>query len=127
MSHMTDYLENAIANAVVGTASYTSPTNVYLALYTTAPTDSTSGTEVSGNGYSRQQISFGNPSNGIVSNTANVSFTASTGNQFSAVACGITDASTAGNILFTRGISSSTATDSKAILFQTGDITITFD
>ena len=127
MSNMTNYLENAIANAVVGTASYTSPANVYLSLYTVAPTESTSGTEVSGNGYSRQEITFGNPTDGVVSSTANVTFTASAGNSFSAVAYGVTDASTAGNILFYKNTATVEATDTESLVFQTGDITITFD
>ena len=127
MANMTNYLENALANAVVGTASYTSPANVYLALYTVAPTESTAGTEVSGNGYARQQITFGNPVDGVVTNTANVSFTASAGNSFNALAYAVTDASTSGNILFVKTTSTVEATDSEAILFQTGDITITFD
>jgi hypothetical protein len=126
MSHMTDYLENAIANAVVGGTNYTAPANVYVALYSVAPTESTSGTEVTGNGYSRKEVTF-SVANGVATSTGNITFSASAGNSFTANAVAVVDASTSGNILFTRGVNTLTAEDGINIVFETGDITITFD
>ena len=53
MSEMSNYLENALVNAVLRNTSYTSPATVYLALYTSDPTDADAGTEVSGTSYAR--------------------------------------------------------------------------
>jgi len=70
MSEMSNYLENALINATLRNTSYTSPATVYLALYTSDPTDADTGTEVTGNAYVRQSITFGAPSNGASTNTA---------------------------------------------------------
>lgn len=46
----------------------------YLALYTTNPTASDTGTEVTGGSYSRKAITFGSTTGGARSNTASISF-----------------------------------------------------
>ena len=45
MAEMSNYLENALINATLRNTGYTSPTTVYLALYTTDPTDADAGDE----------------------------------------------------------------------------------
>lgn len=55
MAEMSNYLENALINATLRNTSYTSPATVYLALYTSDPTDADSGTEVSGTPMSVKQ------------------------------------------------------------------------
>jgi hypothetical protein len=100
MSEMSNYLENALINATLRNTSYTSPTTVYLALYTTDPTDADSGTEVSGNAYARQSITFGAPSDGVSTNSAAIEFPQATGAWGTVAYVGIRDASTAGNLLY---------------------------
>lgn len=100
MAEMSNYLENALVNAVLRNTAYTSPTTVYLALYTSDPTDADSGTEVSGNAYARQSITFGAPSNGVSTNSAAIEFPQATGSWGTVAYVGIRDASTAGNLLF---------------------------
>lgn len=100
MSEMSNYLENALINATLRNTSYTSPATVYLALYTTDPTDADSGTEVSGNAYARQSITFGAPSNGVSTNSAAIEFPQATGAWGTVAYVGIRDASTAGNLLY---------------------------
>jgi len=100
MSEMSNYLENALINATLRNTAFTSPTTVYLALYTTDPTDADSGTEVSGNAYARQSITFGAPSNGVSTNTAAIEFPQATGSWGTVAYVGIRDASTAGNLLY---------------------------
>ena len=39
MAEMSNYLENALINATLRNTSYTTPTTVYVALYTSDPTD----------------------------------------------------------------------------------------
>lgn len=100
MSEMSNYLENALVNAVLRNTSYTSPTTVYLALYTTDPTDADTGTEVSGNAYARQSITFGAPSNGVTTNSAVIEFPQATGSWGTVAYVGIRDSLTTGNLLF---------------------------
>ena len=58
MAGFTDYLEDKVVNHLFGGTAYTAPTTWYCGLLTAAPTDSTSGTEVSGGSYARQAISW---------------------------------------------------------------------
>lgn len=54
---MSSYLEAAVLNWFKGTTFPAAPANLYCALYTAAPNDSSaSGTEVSGNNYSRVAV-----------------------------------------------------------------------
>ena len=48
MAAASDYLEAALLDATLRATSYTSPSTVYLALYTSDPGDDNSGTECSG-------------------------------------------------------------------------------
>ena len=100
MAEMSNYLENALINATLRNTSYTSPTTVYLALYTSDPTDADSGTEVSGGSYARQSITFGAPSNGVSTNSAAIEFPQSTGTWGTVTHIGIRDALTTGNLLY---------------------------
>lgn len=100
MSEMSNYLENALINVTLRNTAYTSPTTVYLALYTTDPTDADTGTEVSGGSYARQAITFGVPSNGVSTNTAAIEFPQATGSWNTITHVGIRDALTAGNLLY---------------------------
>ena len=115
MAEMSNYLENALINATLRNTSYTSPTTVYLALYTDDPTDADTGTEVSGGSYARQSITFGAPSNGTSTNSAAIEFPAATGNWGTITHVGIRDALTSGNLLY------HTALDASKTI-NTGDI-----
>ena len=107
MAEMSNYLENALVNAVLRNTAYTSPTTVYLALYTSDPTDADAGTEVSGNAYARQSITFGSPSNGVTTNSAAIEFPQATGSWGTVAYVGIRDASTGGNLLFHTALDAS--------------------
>jgi len=100
MAAMSDYLENALINAVLRGTTYTSPSKVYIALYTSDPTDAKTGTEVTGGAYARQEITFGAPTNGVSYSTADVLFPVATASWGTVTHIGIFDASTAGNLLF---------------------------
>ena len=100
MAEMSNFLENALINAILRNTAYTSPAVVYLALYTSDPTDADTGTEVTGNGYARQSITFGAPSNGVSTNSAAIEFPQATGSFGTVTHVGIRDALTAGNLLF---------------------------
>jgi hypothetical protein len=100
MAEMSNHLENALINATLRNTSYTSPATVYLALYTSDPTDADTGTEVSGGSYARQAITFDSPSNGVTSNTAAIEFPQATGTWGTITYVGIRDALTTGNLLY---------------------------
>ena len=122
---MTYNLANKLANATVANVSYSSPATVYTALYSTPPTVSTSGTELTGNGYARQSTAFGTPVNGTIASTANVSFTAS-GNAWPiTTAVAIVDASTGGNIMYFQGIAGRNVQAGDTLTFEAGDIVVT--
>ena len=115
MAEMSNYLENALINATLRNTSYTSPSVVYLGLYTSDPTDADTGTEVSGGSYARQAITFGAPSNGVTTNTAAIEFPQATANWGTVGWIGIENALTGGNLLYHSPLDAS-----KAI--ATGDI-----
>jgi hypothetical protein len=102
MAEMSNYLENALINVTLRATSYTAPTTVYVALYTTDPTDADIGTEVStsGTAYARTAVTFGAPSNGVSTNSADVTFPTATGSFGTVTHVGLRDASTAGNLLY---------------------------
>lgn len=107
MAEMSNYLETALINATLRNTSYTSPATVYLALYTSDPTDADSGTEVSGTSYARQSITFGAPSNGVSTNSAAIEFPQAGGSWGTVTHVGIRDASTSGNLLYHTSLDAS--------------------
>jgi hypothetical protein len=78
MSALTNYGEGALYDHVFNIATFTPPGTWYLALFTTDPTDAMSGSEVVGNGYARQAITFGAHVGGVGSNNAIVTFPVAT-------------------------------------------------
>jgi hypothetical protein len=109
MAEMSNYLENALINATLRNTSYTSPSVVYLGLYTSDPTDADTGTEVSGGSYARQAITFGAPSNGVTTNTAAIEFPQATATWGTVGWIGIEDALTGGNLLYHSPLDASKA------------------
>jgi len=126
MSAKSNYLENKVIDHFLGTTSTTAPSAVYLALFTSDPTDAGSGTEVSGNGYSRQEITFASASSGSASSNTPEEFTASGGAFGTVTHFGIFDASTSGNLLYHGALTASkTIADGDTLRFASGNITIT--
>ena len=100
MAELSNYLENALINVTLRATSYTAPTTVYVALYTSDPTDADTGTECSGTAYARQAVTFGAPSNGVTTNSAAVEFPQAGGSWGTITHIGIRDALTTGNLLY---------------------------
>ena len=111
MSEMSNYLENALINVTLRNTAYTTPTTVYLALYTSDPTDADTGTEVSGGSYARQAITMGAPSNGVSTNSAAIEFPQCTVAWGTVAFIGIRDALTTGNLLYHSPLTTSKAID----------------
>ena len=128
MTEKTDYAELFVLNHILGISAQTAPTNVYLALFTTATDDTGAGTEVSGGGYARQVLSFAAPAAGSTSTNADVSFTASGANFGTITHIAIFDALAAGNMLYHSPIDTQrTVDDGETITFSSGNVTVTED
>ena len=128
MAEFSNYLENALIDAVLRNTTYTSPATVYVSLYTSNPTDADSGTEVStsGTAYARQAVTFGAPSNGVSTNSADVTFPTATASFGTVTHIGIHDASTSGNLLFHTPLDTSKTIDSGDIFkITTGNLSVT--
>lgn len=128
MAEFSNYLENAVIDAVLRNTSYTSPTTVYVGLFTTDPTDAGSGTEVSGGSYARTAVTFSAPSNGVTSNSADVEFPQATASWGSVTHIGIHDAASGGNLLFHTVLDTTKTIDSGDIFkIASGNLTVTLD
>jgi len=128
MAALSDHAEKLLLDWLMTNGTATRPTDWYVALFTSAPSDSGGGTEVSGGGYSRQSATFDAASSpgGTTSNTNEITFTAS-GAAFGTVThIGIFDASTSGNLLWHGSLSASKViADGDALVFSAGNIDLT--
>jgi hypothetical protein len=126
MAAISDYLENALINATLRNTGYSSPATVYVALFTTDPTDDGSGTEVTGGSYARVAATFGAPSNGASSTSADVQFAQATVNWGTVTHFGIYDAATSGNLLYHGQLTVSKTIDTGDIFkIPSGQLTVT--
>jgi hypothetical protein len=128
MAEFTNYLEDKLLDHVLNNTSFTSPTTVYVGLFTTAPTDSTAGTEVSGGSYARQVLSVSTASSGVVTSDADVTFPQATASWGTIVALGVHDALSSGNLLMYTDLTTSKTIDEGDILkVSSGSLTVTLD
>jgi hypothetical protein len=105
MPGLSDYSARKVLDHLVGKTSFTMPTNAYVALFTAAPNEAGSGTEVSGGSYARKQTAAadwnaaagsGPASN---SNANDLQFPAATADWGDVVAWALFDAASSGNML----------------------------
>lgn len=120
----SDYLENKIVDHMLRGQAHTPTANVYLAVCSSATSDSALGTEASGSGYARPIVTFGAPSLGVATNSAAASSTFPVGTWTHAA---VMDAVTGGNILFHGPLTTSrTTTIGQTVIFSVGDISVGF-
>jgi hypothetical protein len=126
MAEMSNFLENALINATLRNTTYTSVATVYVSLWTSDPTDAGSGTEVSGGSYARTSVTFAAPSNGVTTNSADVTFPTATGSWGVVGWIGINDALSSGNLLYHTALDTSKTIDSGDIFkISTGNLSVT--
>ena len=126
MAEMSNYLENALINATLRGTNFTAPAAVYVSLHTADPTDDGSGAEVSGGSYARQAATFGAPSNGVSTTTADITFPQATGSWGTIGWIAIWDAESAGNMLYHTPLDTSKAIDTGDIFkIASGSLTVT--
>jgi hypothetical protein len=123
----SNYLETELLDHVFANAAYTSPTTVYVGLFTSNPDEDGSGTEVSGGSYARQSGSFTVSGNTATTNAA-IEFPTATASWGTITHIGIYDASSAGNLLAYAALTASKAIASGDVFrIPSGDIDITLD
>ena len=114
MSAMSDYLENKILDHVLGTTAYTAPSTVYIGLATASFADDNSGTELTGNNYSRVSAAFDAAASGTTGSWGSVSH------------FGIFDAASSGNLLIHGAFTSAKTIASGDVLkIAAGDLDVT--
>jgi len=128
MAAMTDYLEGKLVDHILRNVAFTSPTTVYVALFTDATTDASGGTEVTGGSYVRQSVAFDAcGTDGITDNTSDVTFPTATADWGTVTNFAVYDADTSGNMMIHGELTSSKAVgDGDTFKFAAGDLDITF-
>jgi hypothetical protein len=106
MSALSDYAEKKLADHLFGAVTFTPPATLYYALFTSAPSDSGGGTQVSGGSYARSAVANNTTSfpgchatTGVTLNGVSIQFPTATGNWGTVTHWGIFDAETGGNLL----------------------------
>ncbi len=130
MTKFSDFLEDKIIDKLLRNQAYTPPTAIFLALFTSTPSDSGGGTEVSGNDYARTAIVFSAPASpGITSNNADVTFPPANGGNWGLVtSVGVFDAATVGNLLLWGPLTvNKQVDDGDTFKIPSGDFDLTVD
>lgn len=128
MSALSDFAENELLDHLLGTGSWSMPSQVYVGLYTSAPSDAGGGTEVSGGSYARQAVDFDAASGGATNPTADIEFPTATANWGTVTHVGLFTASTSGNLLMWGALSASKAVGSgDQLVIPAADLDVSLD
>lgn len=132
MSNFSNHLEEKILQHFFGGTTQNAPSDLYVALYVSDPTESDTGTEVNGANYSRQKVAFGtvgtSGSKSIINNTGAVTFPQAGGSWGIITHFAIRDAETGGNLLAYAPLAISKSIGSgDRMEFPIGGITVTLD
>lgn len=129
MSSFTNYTENLLLNYLLTANAVTRPTQWYVGLFTSAPSDTGGGTEVSGSGYTRMSTGTMTISGTATSavNAAAIEFPAASGGNWGAIThAAILDASTSGTMLAWAPLTvGRTINDGDVFRFPASSLTVT--
>lgn len=142
MPAMSNYMENAVIDAVFRGQSLPANANLYFALFTTAPTAAGGGVEVSGGSYARASVAAtlanfagtqaagsttaSTGTSGQTSNNTQITFPTPTAAWGTVVAMGIFDAATGGNLLFFGNLTTSQVVGvGNAVYYSPAQMTLT--
>jgi hypothetical protein len=130
MAGKSNYLENHFLEALYDAGTFTEPSTVYLALYSSDPTDADTGTELSGGNYARQALTCGTHitvSGNAATNPADIEFPFSSAAWGNAAYWGLRTASSAGSLLHYGALTPARNVDSSGIqvVIPAGDLDIT--
>lgn len=141
---LTDFLENKLIDWLLRGQSYTPPATVYISLHTSACSDTSTGTEVSGGSYARVAVtsslanwagtqaaastSASSGTGGTTSNNAAISFPTPSASWGTVTHFGIFDASTSGNMLVCQALTASkTINSGDTVSFAAAALTFQID
>ena len=120
------YLENKLISATVRNLSYSTPEKVYLALYKTNPTKRDIGIEVTGDSYTRPNVTFAVPADGVTQNSALITYAVATTNWGEVGWVGVMDSEEDGNLLyFTELENAKNILTGDQLKFKLNEITLT--
>lgn len=131
MGNISNYLANALLNHIFGKGTYTPPTNIYVELSTTAPTDAgTNVTPPSGGGYARKQTApsdWNMAAGRIIDNANAIEFAEASGSWGTLSHFALFDAASGGNFLGWGALTTPKAVDSgDTARFAAGDLNVSF-
>lgn len=131
MGNISNYLANALLNHIFGKGTYTPPTNIYVELSTTAPTDAgTNVTPPSGGGYARKQTApadWNTGSGRIIDNANAIEFAEASASWGTLSHFALFDAASGGNFLGWGALTTPKAVDSgDTARFAAGDLNVSF-
>lgn len=122
----SDYLENALLDGTLRATTYTAPANVYVGLHTSATLDNNTGTEVSGNGYTRMGATFSPPVAGSTSNSSTITFPTATGTWNQVTHFGIYDTVSGGQLLYWGALTTAKTVDNGDVFtFPASNLSVT--
>jgi hypothetical protein len=129
MTKLTNYLENKLVDHVLRNTSYTPPATLYVALHTADPTEAGNVSEVTTGTYAtyaRKALTVGAPTNGVSTNSADLTWDNTPVITISHVS--IWDSLTSGNPLFYGALSASkTMASGDTFKIPIGSLTVGFD
>jgi hypothetical protein len=129
MASFSDYTENLVLNWLFTANSATRPTAWYVGLFTSAPSDTGGGTEVSGSGYARTATGTITVSGTATTatNSAAIEFAAASGGNWGTIGwAAIFDASSGGNMLAWAPLTTSrTINDGDVFRIPASSLTVT--
>jgi len=131
MAGLSTYAQQKVLEHIVGKTSFTMPANVWVALFTAAPSDAGGGTECTGGSYARKQTvgaNWGTASGTSIANAQLVTFVTPSGSWGTATHFAIMDAATVGNQIGWAALTTPQAVGSGNLVeFAIGALVVTLD
>lgn len=141
---LSDYLENKLIDHVFRGQAYTAPVTIYVALFTSACSDASAGTEVSGGSYARPGLAASlanwagtqsagsttasSGTGGTTSNNASISFATPSAGWGTVTHIGLMDAVSGGNLLICTALTvPKTINTGDAVSFPAASLTNQID
>ncbi|OMF39756.1 phage tail fiber protein [Paenibacillus peoriae] len=125
----SNWWKTACINAALRGINFASPQALYIALYTSSPTDADTGQEVSGGGYTRRAVTFSEPVIAdrwaVVASISDVVFPIASAKWGLITHVGIRDAATGGNLIYYGAITTPrTAETNDTLRFLAGQLKV---
>jgi hypothetical protein len=124
---LTNTFETRTLQWLFTTGSPTRPTAWYIGLFTTAPGETNGGTEISGNAYAREAVTFTVSGNEATNNAA-IEWATATGSWGTITHIAVFDALTSGNMIAYASLTASKTIETGDVFrIPAGDLDITLD